>query len=91
MKMVSNEIFGVFERYKRGECTYDRALEDVSNIINKYANEKPIVGYVQSGAVKKIFAEILNNKKPNPDKVFLFDCKIHHVDIDTIQRMYNSM
>ena len=35
MKNVSNEIFGVFEKYTKGLCSYDRALEDSSNIIMK--------------------------------------------------------
>lgn len=35
MKDKANEIFGTLERYQKGQCSYDRALEDASNIINK--------------------------------------------------------
>ncbi len=33
MKIVVNEIFGVFEKFKSGQCSYDRALEDASKIM----------------------------------------------------------
>lgn len=91
MKLVANEIFGVFEKYKEGKCSYDRALEDVSNIFTKHSNERPIVGYVKSGALKKALSEVLGNKKKNEDKGYIFDCKIHQNEIGTIQRMYDSM
>ena len=91
MKIVVNEIFGVFERYKQGKCTYDRALEDASNIMNNYADERPIVGYVKSGTLKQTLSEVLRNKKPNEEKSYIFDCKIHKNDMDTIIRMYESI
>lgn len=91
MKLVANEILGVFERYKKGDCTYDRALEDVSKIISKFADERPIVGYVTSEALKPIFESIINSKKRDPEKLHLFDCKIHWIDIEKIERMYGSL
>lgn len=91
MKLVANEIFGVFEKYKDGKCSYDRALQDVSSIVNKHADERPIVGYVKSGTLKKVLAEVLANKKPNEDKPYILDCKIHQYEIETMQRMYDSM
>ena len=77
MKIVANEIFGVFEKHKSGQCSYDRALEDVSLIMDKYADERKIVGYVKSGTLKKVLFEIIQNKKINADKNYIFDCKIN--------------
>ncbi len=91
MKLVANEIFGFFEKYKSGQCTYDRALEDASNTMNKYADERPIVGYAKSGTLKSVIFEILKNKKINEDKSYIFDCKIHTNEIETLQRIYDSL
>jgi hypothetical protein len=91
MKLVANEIFGVFENYKKGQCSYDRALEDVSNIITKHSDERQIVGYVKSGTLKNALAEVLSNKRPNKEKPYMLDCKIHQNEIEAIQRMYDSM
>lgn len=91
MKIIANEIFGVFEKYKNGQCSYDRALEDASKIIEKCADEREIVGYVKSGTLKKALAEIIKNKKPNSEKSYMFDCKIHQNEMDCIIRMYESM
>jgi hypothetical protein len=91
MKIVANEIFGVFERFNRGECTRDKALEDASKIIDKYVNERPIVGYVKSGTLKKVLVELINNKKRNPEKTYIFDCQIHQNEMSDIERIYDSM
>ena len=91
MKMVANEILGVFERFSRGECTRDRALEDASKIIDKYTDERPIVGYVKSGTLKKALVELINNKKRNPEKTYMFDCQIHQNEMGEIERIYNSI
>ncbi len=91
MKDTANKIFGVFENFKSGKCTYDKALEDASKIIEKAADERPIVGYVHSKAVKSVFHEILKVKKQKPDKTYLYDCEIHQNDIQSIERMYKSM
>lgn len=75
MKAIANEIFGVFEKHKKGECTYDRALEDVSNIIEKHANSKlnynkdthilvPIQGIKNRMEHIKKCVEILSNDDP---------------------------
>ena len=58
MKIIANEIFGVFEKYKASQCSYDRALEDASKIMDKYADERQIVGYVKSGTLKKTLKNI---------------------------------
>lgn len=91
MKLIANEIFGAFNRYKEGKCSYDKALEDASYIINKYADERPIVGYVKSGTLKKVLSEVLQNKKVSDEKSYVFDCKIHQNEINSIQRMYDSI
>lgn len=91
MKIVANEIFSIFQKHKNGECTYDRALEDASNIMNKYADERTIVGYVKSGELKNVLSEVLNNKKQNEQKFFMFDCKVHRNEIATMQRMHDSI
>lgn len=91
MKLVANEIFGVFEKYKNGQCSYDRALEDVSKIITKFSDERPIVGYVKSGTLKKALSEVIQSKKPNAEKTYIFDCKIHQNEMGDIERMFNAM
>ncbi len=91
MKIIANEIFGIFEKFSKGQCTYDKALEDISNIINKHADERQIVGYVKSGALKKVLAEIIENKKINLEKSHIFDCKIHQNEMGTIVRIYESI
>jgi len=91
MKIVANEIFGVFEKHKNGQCSYDRALEDVSRILDKYADEREIVGYVKSGTLKKVLFEIIQNKKINTDKDYIFDCKIHQNEMSNVVRMYESI
>lgn len=40
LKLIANEIFGIFENYKNKKCTYDKALEDVSKILNDYRDNK---------------------------------------------------
>lgn len=91
MKIVANEIFGVFRRYQEGICTYDRALEDASKIIDKYADEQPIVGYVKSNTLRKVLFEVIENKKPNSEKPYIFDCKVHKNEMDVIIRIFESL
>lgn len=91
MKAIANEIFGVFEKYKNGQCTYDRALEDASKIMDEYADTRQIVGYVKSGTLKKSLAEVIHNKKPNAEKSYIFDCQIHQNEMGDIIRMYESI
>ena len=91
MKIVANEIFGVFEKFKSGQCSYDRALEDASKIMDKFNDERQIVGFVKSGTLKKALAEVIQNKKPNEEKPYIFDCKIHQNEMGDIERMFNAM
>ena len=91
MKDVANEIFGVFEKYKSGKCSYDRALEDASKIIDRYSDERTIVGYVKSGSLKKALSEVINSRKNNVEKPYIFDCKIHQNEMQDLMRMYDSM
>jgi hypothetical protein len=91
MKDVANEIFGVFEKYKSGQCSYDRALEDASRIIEKTADTRSIVGYVKSNTLRNVFYEILKSKKVNSEKSYIFDCQIHQNEMQDIERMQQSM
>ena len=43
-KMAANEAFMAFERFQKGQCSYDRALEDAGKVIAEYAMKRPIVG-----------------------------------------------
>lgn len=90
-KLVANEIFGVFEKYKAGECSYDRALINAARLINKHADERPIVGYVKSGVLKKALSEVLCKNTPNPEKPYIIDCKVHQNEISNLQRMHDSI
>jgi hypothetical protein len=91
MKTVANEIFGVFEKYKNGQCTYDRALEDASNIMNKYADERPIVGYIKSKTLRSVLYDIFSCKKQNKEKSYIFDCEIHQNNMRLIEEMHESI
>ena len=91
MKTVANEIFGIFEKFKKGECTYDKALEDASKVINKYADQKPIVGYVKSGLLKETLNEVVKNKKQHTEKKYTYNCEVSHGIMDNIERMFNSI
>ena len=91
MKLVANEIFGIFEKYKDGKCSYDRALEDVSKVIETHADNKPIVGYVKSNTIKKVLNEVIKNKKVNSIKSYIYDCQIHQNEIEDIQRILKNI
>lgn len=91
MKHTANEIFGIFEKFKRGECTYDRALEDVSKIIDKYSDNRPIVGYVKTNTLKLVFNEIISGGKVNSESPYMIDCKLHKNSMEDVKRMFNSM
>lgn len=92
-KMAANEAFMAFERFQKGQCSYDRALEDAGKVIAEYAMKRPIVGYIIGGSVRDVLREILfkSNKKVNAEKTYLFDCQIHRNEIDTMERMYRSL
>ncbi len=90
-KLTANEIFGIFEKFKKGECSYDRALQDASTIINNYSDQRSIVGYVKSGLLKKIFLDIFTNKKENEKQSYIFDCRIHQNEMNDIERMLKSI
>lgn len=90
MKIVANEIFGAFERFNRGECTRDKALEDASRIIEKYADEKPIVGYFNSKTISNVLNSVIENKEEHPEKKHTFLCEIHVNEIETIERILKT-
>ncbi len=91
MKSVANEIMGVFEKHKDGECTYDKALEDISVIINKYADTRPIVGYVKSGMVREVLQAVWKSRVINPKETYMFDCKIHQNQMQEAERILKSL
>lgn len=39
-KEMTNKIFGYYSSYKEGQCTYDRALELGSKVLNEYAQSQ---------------------------------------------------
>jgi hypothetical protein len=91
MKEIANEIFSAFERYKAGQCSYDRALEDAGKLIKNYSEERPIIGYIKSNTLKKILGEILQNKKRNFDRPYMYDCQMHQNEVEAIERMYSAL
>jgi len=86
-KTTANEILGVFERYQKSKCSRDRALEDITKIIENYALTRPIVGYVTSGALRGVIGEVLLNKKQNEDKNYMYDVQIHRDEISLLERV----
>ncbi len=91
LKSQANEIFAVFERYNRAECSYDRALEDAARLIQEHSDKRSIVGYVRSGTLRNVFSEILKSKIKNPETTYIFDFKLHQNSIKDIERMYQSI
>lgn len=91
MKSAANEIFGVFEKYKSGKSTYDKALEDASKIMIRCADERPIVGYVRSGIIKKILLKFIQAKVEDKNNPRMFECRIHKDDIEDAERIIESM
>lgn len=89
-KLVANEIFDAFIRYNSGKCSYDRALEDAARVIEKCFDEKPIIGYIKTGTIKKVLQEVNSCKKVNPDKSYMFDCQIHQNEMQTIERILKA-
>lgn len=91
MKDTANEIFGIFEKYKAGQCTYDRALEDAAKVIVKAADNRTIVGYVRSNTLRSVLYQIKSSSKVNSEKTHMFDCKLHQNEMQSIDRMLESM
>ena len=69
----------------------DKALEDISFKIHQWAGKRPIVGYVQSNSIADILREIVNSKKQNPEKKYMFDCQIHQNEIQLIERILSEI
>lgn len=90
-KSAANEVFGAFEKHNSGKCSYDRALEDAGRAINKYADERQIVGYATSGRLKELLNKIWESKKVNEKESYLFDCKIHRNEMDLLERILKSI
>lgn len=89
-KRIANEILGAHERHSRGECTRDRALEDISKIINDYADKRYIAGYVKSGALRNALSKVITSAKAQADKSYMFDAELHRNDLDDLKRIYES-
>jgi len=90
-KLIANELFEYFDRYSQGQCTRNKALEDIAIKMHQWAAKRPIVGYVQSGSISDIFQEIISNKKQNTEKPYLFDCQIHRNDIELMERIKTQL
>ena len=84
-----NEILGVFEKYQEGKTTRAKAMEDVKNLIDEYADSRPIVGYVRSGVIKKLFQAIIDNKKDS-DKIYEVNITLHKNEFDDIERLIKA-
>lgn len=91
MKTIANEIFGIFEKFKEGKCTYDKALEDASKIMSDHSDKRPIIGYIKSGTLRDTLHEIVKNRKQNLEKPYTFNCEISHGIMDNAERMLKSM
>lgn len=87
-KDIANEALGIFERYKEGKCSRDKALEDVANLFEKKANERPIIGYVKGTTLRTVLDQILRNRVLCTEKwVNSYNCIIHKNDMDDIEQM----
>lgn len=90
-KSEANELLGIFERYMKGECTRDRALEDIAYKTHDILQRRSIVGYVKSNMLGDLLRKIYNDKKQNPEKTYMYDCKIHQNDIMDMERILKSI
>lgn len=79
-KLVANEIVAAMNRYKQGECTYDRVLEDISIAIDNRAkqivNHLPITEEIKVGHFKQITKEILSSQSISVDRQFNLSIEI---------------
>ena len=73
LKMIANDIFGVFEKHQNGQCTYDRALEDAGLLFKEHAEKRPIVGYVASGKIREILYKVFTNRELNQNDIKLIE------------------
>lgn len=86
-KLLANELSAILERHKNSGCSYDRALEVMAVKMIEWHERQPIVGYVKSGSIRRVLYEIVNTKKVNTEKTYMFDCRIHQnemVDAENI-------
>jgi len=91
MKLVANTILGAMQRHQDGQCSYDRALEDVSKAMNEYCDSRPIIGLMNLNDVRKIVQEIVRNKKQDADKSYEFNVKIHQNEMRRIENLLEYM
>jgi hypothetical protein len=90
-KRIASELSGAFERYSSGLCSYDRALEDAAYKLKEAFDKHPVAGYVQSGALKRVLSEVYKSKKQNEEESYIFDCKVHRNEMDTIERILKRL
>ncbi len=89
-KNVINELFAEFEKYKQGKQSFDRALEQGSNIIKKYSQETPIAGYMRSGEVAKLLQQIERDCRPSEKNSYTYVVELHRNDKEMIDRMLKA-
>ena len=90
-KLIANEIFGILEDYKAGQCTYDRALERAATQIDLTLEKRPINGYFQSGSIKEILTDLVKNKKKSAEVSYLFNCTVHQNTIAMAERILEKI
>ena len=91
MKIVANTILGAMQRHQDGKCSYDRALEDVSNAMNEYCDDRPIIGLMNLKDIRYIVQQIVRNKKQDVDKSYEFNVKIHQNEMRKIENLLEYM
>jgi len=76
MKSIANEIFVIFQKYNKGQCSYDRSLQDVSIIINKVVDQN-IINYKKQISIENTIPNFIS--KNNPIHI------LEHMDMDVIE------
>lgn len=86
-KEVANEILGVFEKYRSGECSRDRALEDISKTIDRYVDQRPIMGYINSGFIRNTLGNlIINATQVSENK---YQIQYNQFEFEELQKLAN--
>ena len=79
-KSAANEIVAAMNRYKQGECTYDKVLEDISIAIDNRAreivNNLPITEEIKVGHFKNIIVSILGSESTHTSGKFYLSSEI---------------
>jgi len=89
-KLSANEVYGLVQAYNKGQCSFDRLLENIADRMEEYAEKRPVVGYIASKTITDILIQVNDSKKKNPNG-YEYDCKLHQNEISTLERIIKTL